>query len=326
MSNFVSLIFYLNVESDKSRILLDNKGRAGIYMWTHIESGRIYIGSAIDLSKRLISYYSPAYLKLTDNYISRALTLHTHSAFSLSILEYIDITNLSVEESRVLILEREQVYLDLVFSEDEPNTYNLLQSAGSSLGFKHTDGAKALIGTAQSGKTYSEETIAKMIEAQRNVDRSGEDNPMFGRTGEDHPMFGRTGENHPMFGKTHSADTISKMRESQKSVDRLGEKNPMFGTTGENRGMFGKTHSADTIVKMREVQKSVDRSGVNNPASKKVFVYILDSNSKALILDKSFNSCVDAAKYLDCSTRTISNYLDKHKLYKKQWMLYSSEK
>jgi hypothetical protein len=39
-------IIYFNAESDKSQILSDNKGKAGIYQWTHLESNKIYIGSA----------------------------------------------------------------------------------------------------------------------------------------------------------------------------------------------------------------------------------------------------------------------------------------
>jgi group I intron endonuclease len=135
----------------------------------------------------------------------------------------------------------------LIFSADEPNTYNILKVAGSMLGFKHT-----------------EKTIAKMSEIQKSIDRAGEK----------HPMFGRTGDNNPMFGKT-------------------GEKNPMFGKTGEN-----------------------------HPKSKKVFVY---SSNPLTKLEHEFASCKEAAKYFNCSKRTLSNYVDKNKLYKKQWILYSSE-
>lgn len=63
-------------------------------------------------------------------HINSALLLYGHNAFSLSILEYIDITNLSVEEKRKLILIREQFFLDSL----KPG-YNLLKVAGSSLGF-----------------------------------------------------------------------------------------------------------------------------------------------------------------------------------------------
>lgn len=196
-----SVIVYSNAETDKSKILSENKGKAGIYLWTHKESGKKYIGSAVDLSKRLKDYFSPSYLKRAKNYICNALIFHTHSAFSLSILEYINISNLSKEEALQLIIEREQFYLDLIFSEDESNTYNILKVAGSLLGFKH-----------------SEKTIAKM---------SGENNHMFGRTGENHHLFGKflssetkiliseanKGDKNPrgMLGKTHSTETLAKI-------------------------------------------------------------------------------------------------------------------
>lgn len=99
-----------------------------------------YIGSAVDLSKRLKSYYSPSHLKRVDNYICRALLLHGYSSFSLTILEFIDITNLSKSEAKKLILEREQSYLDSLQLE-----YNILKIAGSRLGHK-----------------LSEQTIVKM--------------------------------------------------------------------------------------------------------------------------------------------------------------------
>lgn len=57
---------------------------------------------------------------------------------------------------------------------------------------------------------------------------------------------------------------------------------------------------------------------------KTIFVYILDTDSKNIILYKFFNSCIDAAKHFDCITRTLSRYLDKNILYKDQWILLSS--
>ena len=90
-------------------------------------------------------------------------------------MEYIDISGLSKENARKLILEREQYYLDFIFSIDEPNIYNILEIAGSSLGNKHT-----------------EESLAKMI---------GRINPAKSRT---KMCLAKAGEKHPMFGRTHS--------------------------------------------------------------------------------------------------------------------------
>jgi len=43
---FVPIMTYSNANSDKSRILSEHKGQAGIYMWTHIKSSKRYIGSS----------------------------------------------------------------------------------------------------------------------------------------------------------------------------------------------------------------------------------------------------------------------------------------
>jgi group I intron endonuclease len=242
-SAFIPVMIYSNAETDKSIILTDTKGKTGIYLWTHKESGKRYIGSAFDLSSRLGNYFNKTYLKKFKTvYIYNALLHHGYSAFSLSILELIDISNLSKEEARKIILEREQVYLDLIFKEAEPNTFNILKVAGSLLGYQHT-----------------EESLAKMSEAQKSIDRKGENNPMFGKTGESNPFYGRT-------------------------------------------------HSAETLAKM----------------NKKVFIYTFDSVSKEKKLFKSFNNITEAAEHYKCSKRTLFYYIDKNKLYKKQWMLSSS--
>jgi len=166
---FVPLMVYNNAETDRSRILPDNKDKTGIYMWTHKKSDKKYVGSAVDLFIRLNNYYSPSNLKNDDNYICRALLCHGYSAFSLSIIEIIDISNLSKKDARELIFSREQFYLDLMFSADEPDTYNILKVVGSSLGKLHSEETKTKISFAISGENHynfgkllSEETKAKM--------------------------------------------------------------------------------------------------------------------------------------------------------------------
>lgn len=194
---------------------------------THKESNKKYIGSAVCLSKRLKQYYSPSKLKRADNYISRALLKYGYSAFSLSILEFVPIKDLSLEETRQLILSFEQKFINSL----EPE-FNILKVAGSLLGYKHT-----------------QESLTKI------------------------------------------------------SFNRLG-----------------KTHSIETVNKMKIALK-----GENNPMSKSVFIYSFDLETKNITLHESFNTCIDAAKYFDCSTRTLRRYLDKDKLYKNQWILSSSE-
>ncbi len=266
-SALVPIIVYENAETHKYKILEENKEKTAIYMWKHNESGKFYIDSAFDLSKRLTDYFSKYFLNRSkSSYIYNALLEHGYSKFSLSILEILDISGLSKEEARLKILEREQYYLDLIFEDDEPNTYNLLKTAGSLLGFKH----KA-------------ETLAKM-----------------------------GGENHPMYGKVHKAETITKMTGRTLSAETKARMSKAKIADNHPKGMLGKTHTAET------------RSKISLAFNKKVWVYSFDSISNERILFKYFNSCTEAALFFNCSTRNISNYLDKNKLYKNKWILSSS--
>lgn len=115
---------YLNAESSKRDILNDNKGLAGIYKWTNIETGDSYVGSGVDLAKRIRSYYQMAELEKHPRHINNALLKYGHDKFKLEILEYCD---------RDKLMEREQFYLD----EINP-TYNILKKAYSLEGFKHS--------------------------------------------------------------------------------------------------------------------------------------------------------------------------------------------
>jgi len=160
--SFVAIIVYSNADTDKLKILSDNKGRAGIYMWTHNESGKRYIGSAFDLSNRIKQYFSIYHLERDSSmYICNALKFHGYSSFSLMILEYIDVKDITKPEAKKIILKREQYYLDLL----SPH-YNILKLAGSSLGHKHSEETKSLISQAQKGRILSAETKALMSQAR----------------------------------------------------------------------------------------------------------------------------------------------------------------
>lgn len=110
------------------------------------------MGSSTNLSKRFTLYYSLTYLtkQSKNSIIIRALLKNGHSKFSLDILEYCEANK---------VIEREQYYIDLLKPE-----YNILQLAGSSLGYKHTEETLSKL----KGRKFSAETLEKMRNSRLN--------------------------------------------------------------------------------------------------------------------------------------------------------------
>jgi group I intron endonuclease len=86
------------------------------------------VGSALNLTKRLSSYFSPLFLQKeilrSRSIISRSLLKYGYNKFSVDILEYCEPS---------LLIKREQYYLNILKCE-----YNILRIAGSRLGNKHS--------------------------------------------------------------------------------------------------------------------------------------------------------------------------------------------
>lgn len=108
-----------------------------MYRWINKVNGKTYIGSSVNLGKRLSSYYNFNYISSSNMLINKALIKYGYSNFILEVLEYCD---------RKDVLVREQYYLDFCKPE-----YNILKVAGSILGYIH-----------------SENTLAKMRESRLN--------------------------------------------------------------------------------------------------------------------------------------------------------------
>lgn len=156
--------FYLNAETQRLEILNENEGKSGIYLWENRNNRKLYVGSSIDLKRRLTSYYNLKHLaKYPTRYINNALLKDGHTAFSLYILELCNPEDL---------ISREQYYFDLLDPE-----YNICKTAGSSLGRLHSEESKEKISKSKLntnlkeenhfyGHTHTEEAKEKMVNSK----------------------------------------------------------------------------------------------------------------------------------------------------------------
>lgn len=138
-----------NIPRDKFIIIRENRSKAGVYRFLNLTNGKSYIGSSTNLGRRFSEYLSNYYLETQldkgRSQICSALLRYGYSAFSLEVIEYC-----AAKEA----ISREQHFIDLIRPE-----YNILTTAGSSLGHLHTEEAKEKMALA-----WSAERRAKHLE------------------------------------------------------------------------------------------------------------------------------------------------------------------
>lgn len=162
---------YDNALLNKNIILLDNKGKSGIYRWINKLNNNTYVGSGLNLSKRISEYYNESELKRNPRPIHAALLKYGYENFRLEILEYCRADEL---------IKREQFYLDLLNPE-----YNILKYAYSLLGYKHTpeniakfklrkvsEELKDILSSVHTGKEVSQEIRDKLSIATTNYKKN----------------------------------------------------------------------------------------------------------------------------------------------------------
>ena len=122
--NFV--IFFINIKESKKDIYKELRRKSGVYLFINNITKDLYIGSSLNLTKRMTSHFYYANSdKVTKIVVTRAMRKYKLENFSLAILEF---CNANIEVCSKL----EQKWIDYY----KPS-YNVLKIAGSSSGFKH---------------------------------------------------------------------------------------------------------------------------------------------------------------------------------------------
>jgi group I intron endonuclease len=209
----------------------------GIYVITAIDHNKVYIGSAVNIDKRLMDHKS----SLIRNKHPNKPLQNFYNKYRGGSLKY----NLLYECPKEKLIESEQFFINLY----DGMLFNIRKKAESNLGIKCSDEAKKRMSEAMSGKrhhyygkklgeehrrkisealtgkTHSEETREKMSEAKTGRAHSEETKRKISEA--------KSGEKHHFYGKTHSEETRRKISEARK----------------------GKTHSEETKKKIGEANR-----------------------------------------------------------------------
>lgn len=170
---------YKDAQESRLNIIKDFKEKTIIYMWFNKITGKVYIGSAVDGSKRLSTYFQYSILR-KKSLIYNNILKYGHNNFSVVILEVCGETRIVTKD---FYLEREQLFIDWALKTYGLNVLNILRVAGSSLDYKHTKEDLLKMSTIKLGNQnpmYGKLKSTEFI-LQGTRDKTGSNNPQFGR-------------------------------------------------------------------------------------------------------------------------------------------------
>jgi len=128
-----------------------------IYLILNIVNGKCYVGQTRELEQRYYDHHKGFHGPLIKNSIKK----YGWGCFEFFIIERFD-SNINREALKKILNDREQYWIDELESTSRDIGYNMLSSAGSTLGYKHTP-----------------ESIHKMKTTKRDI--CGSKNPNYGR-------------------------------------------------------------------------------------------------------------------------------------------------
>lgn len=131
--------------------------KSGVYQILHLETGRCYIGSAVNLSSRSATHKCLLRLNRHPNRkLQAAWSKHGETAFTFKVLLLCDKADLIFYEQRCI-----DAYQSV------SDGYNLLSVAGSALGFRHSEAHKARLRNNKFalGYRHNGETLKRISDA-----------------------------------------------------------------------------------------------------------------------------------------------------------------
>jgi group I intron endonuclease len=134
---------------------------AGVYKITNAVNSKIYIGSSIDVERRITQHKTDLRAcKHCNRYLQSSWSKHGEDNFLFEVIE-------ECLGEKDALMAREQHYLDTLLSYKSDTGYNIRPVAATNLGVKLSAETCAKIAACKRGRTASVETRAKMSAAHK---------------------------------------------------------------------------------------------------------------------------------------------------------------
>lgn len=190
-----------------------------IYQIRHIESGKVYVGSAVNPRKRWHKHYCDLIKgRHHSPHLQYAWSKYGKDAFVFEIIEPV----LFAED----LVTREQHWIGILHASNRKHGFNVSPIAGSQLGFKFTDESREKMKMSRRGYKHSAESREKIGAAHRGRKYSVEVRQRISEAARKRPSVSdesRAKQSAARVGRKRSPETIQKVADRHRGQKRSAE-------------------------------------------------------------------------------------------------------
>jgi len=142
---------------------------SGIYRIRNLRNQKSYIGQAAKTFDKRFNVHRHHLRQGTHHskHLQRAWDLYGEQAFAFEIIEKIPRGQMSEEKFKTTLSEREQFHIDAFQSTDRSFGYNISPSAGSQLGYRHSNESKRKMSAAGRGRKLPKEQRQRIADSMK---------------------------------------------------------------------------------------------------------------------------------------------------------------
>lgn len=243
---------------------------AGIYKVTHNNSGKVYIGKSVDMSRRIVAHKNCKVGAKKRSYFHQAIMKYGWESFSVDVLE--SFPNLDKAKDNEMLLQREAFYIKQYNSTDKKFGYNLCEYSNDGTGKPLSEEHKNKIRIANTGRVFPKEFGEKIrkLKLGKPFSEEHKNNLSLSKIGKKRGPHSESHKNklrEVNVGKKMSSESRYKMSQAnlgKKLSDEHREKLRLSHTgvplSEEHKekirnGNLGRKHSPEAIEKMRVVKR-----------------------------------------------------------------------
>ena len=254
--------------------------KSGIYLIGNIINDKKYIGSAKNINKRWYQHKYALNNNTHDNScLQNAWNKYGENNFKFTIIEEVVPENL---------LQREQYYINLYQACDKKHGYNLLPTAGNSLGFKFSKESKYKMSIAKKNKPSSRKNYIMSEETKRKIGNANKISQL---------------------GRKHSEETKEKMRKPHGAMSDVTKKK----ISDWRLGLVPSEKNGQMMIKKEKVVKKKIKNNINKNRGENNGMSITTENEVIAIR----NDFKTGASISDLQIKYNRNYMFIYKIVKR---------